>query len=165
MESSDRSEGVVPRRSFGKTQEHGWTAKDHREKNSGVNWSKLSSQIMVINQWQQKTKKVLVETMFRPYLASVATFQRCLRPNVGTTCNFIIHISLVSQFDEGLWQQWPLPSTEICFWRITVTIRFPNLTRAYDNNGRRPRQKFVFGILQLFAVFIIASDINVSTVS
>src|SRR6218665_1088143 len=26
---------------------------------------------------------------------------------------------------------------------------FPNLTRAYGNNGRRPRQKFVFGILQL----------------
>ena len=26
---------------------------------------------------------------------------------------------------------------------------FPNLTRAYDNNGRCPRQKFVFGILQL----------------
>jgi len=27
---------------------------------------------------------------------------------------------LVSQFDEGLWQQWPLPSTEICFWHITA---------------------------------------------
>src|SRR6218665_447317 len=26
---------------------------------------------------------------------------------------------------------------------------FPVLTRAYDNNGRCPRQKFVFGILQL----------------
>src|SRR6218665_905524 len=26
---------------------------------------------------------------------------------------------------------------------------FPNLTRAYDNNGRCPRQKLVFGILQL----------------
>ena len=26
---------------------------------------------------------------------------------------------------------------------------FPNLTRAYDNNGRCPRQKFDFGILQL----------------
>ena len=25
---------------------------------------------------------------------------------------------------------------------------FPNLTRAYGNSGRRPRQKFVFGILQ-----------------
>src|SRR6218665_832232 len=25
---------------------------------------------------------------------------------------------------------------------------FPNLTRAYDNNGRCPRQKFVFGIIQ-----------------
>jgi len=24
---------------------------------------------------------------------------------------------------------------------------FPNLTRAFGNNGRRPRQKFVFGIL------------------
>src|SRR6218665_1180827 len=29
---------------------------------------------------------------------------------------------------------------------------FPNLTRAYGNNGRRPRQKFVFGILQLWLV-------------
>jgi len=29
---------------------------------------------------------------------------------------------------------------------------FPNLTRAYDNNGRCPRQKFVFGILQLLKV-------------
>src|SRR6218665_1641844 len=28
----------------------------------------------------------------------------------------------------------------------------PNLTRAYDNNGRCPRQKFVFGILQLNAM-------------
>ena len=27
---------------------------------------------------------------------------------------------------------------------------FPNLTRAYDNNGRCPRQKFVLGILQLY---------------
>src|SRR6218665_3867883 len=28
---------------------------------------------------------------------------------------------------------------------------FPSLcTRAYGNNGRRPRQKFVFGILQLY---------------
>src|SRR6218665_2573943 len=27
---------------------------------------------------------------------------------------------------------------------------FPNFTRAYDNNGRCPRQKFVFGILQLY---------------
>jgi len=23
-------------------------------------------------------------------------------------------------FDEGLWQQWPLPSTEISFWHITA---------------------------------------------
>src|SRR6218665_1940 len=28
-------------------------------------------------------------------------------------------------------------------------VTFPNLTRAYGNNGRRPRQKFIFGILQL----------------
>ena len=28
-------------------------------------------------------------------------------------------------------------------------VWFPNLTRFYDNNGRCPRQKFVFGILQL----------------
>src|SRR6218665_2550962 len=27
---------------------------------------------------------------------------------------------LGSQFDEGLWQQWPSPSTEICFWHITA---------------------------------------------
>src|SRR6218665_1499978 len=33
-------------------------------------------------------------------------------------------------------------------WLILVGS-FPNLTRAYGNNGRRPRQKFVFGILQL----------------
>src|SRR6218665_723520 len=26
----------------------------------------------------------------------------------------------VPQFDEGLWQQWPSPSTEICFWHITA---------------------------------------------
>ena len=33
---------------------------------------------------------------------------------------------LVSQFDEGLWQQWPLPSTEICFWHITaLLVGFP----------------------------------------
>src|SRR6218665_1800969 len=29
---------------------------------------------------------------------------------------------LVSQFDEGLWQQWPSPSTEICFWHITALV-------------------------------------------
>jgi len=28
-------------------------------------------------------------------------------------------------------------------------VGFPVLTRAYDNNGRCPRQKLVFGILQL----------------
>src|SRR6218665_892525 len=32
-------------------------------------------------------------------------------------------------------------------------LRFPNLTRAYGNNGRRPRQKLVFGILQLNSKF------------
>ena len=43
---------------------------------------------------------------------------------------------------------------------------FPNLTRAYDNNGRCPRQKFVFGILQLLQqieageVFIYTADVN-----
>jgi len=26
----------------------------------------------------------------------------------------------VSQFDEGLWPQWPSPSTESCFWHITT---------------------------------------------
>jgi len=26
----------------------------------------------------------------------------------------------VPSFDEGLWQQWPLPSTEISFWHITA---------------------------------------------
>jgi len=31
---------------------------------------------------------------------------------------------------------------------------FPNLTRAYDNNGRCPRQKFVFGILQLLLLTV-----------
>ena len=31
----------------------------------------------------------------------------------------------------------------------TASVRFPNLTRAYGKNDRRPRQKFVFGILQL----------------
>src|SRR6218665_1950391 len=92
--------------------------------------------------------------------------------------------SLVSQFDEGLWQKWPSPSKEICFWHYyssgiiasyndklicrgqkflwhnlpksegvhrwsgQVESRwFPNLTRAYGNNGRRPRQKYVFGII------------------
>ena len=29
---------------------------------------------------------------------------------------------LGSQFDEGLWQQWPSPSTEICFWHITAQL-------------------------------------------
>ena len=28
--------------------------------------------------------------------------------------------SQVSKFGEGLWQQWPSPSTEICFWHITA---------------------------------------------
>ena len=49
-----------------------------------------------------------------------------------------------------------------CFWHIIWHITalklfdhliidswFPNLTRTYGNNDRRPRQKFVFGILQL----------------
>src|SRR6218665_661525 len=65
----------------------------------------------------------------------------------------ILQLSVLvgSQFDEGLWQQWPSPSTEICFWHITAFCLgwFPNLTRAYGNNGHRPRQKFVFRILQL----------------
>src|SRR6218665_393417 len=37
---------------------------------------------------------------------------------------------------------------------------FPNLTRAYDNNGRCPRQKFVFGILQLFCWMNLAFKRN-----
>src|SRR6218665_539365 len=32
---------------------------------------------------------------------------------------------------------------------------FPNLTRAYDSNGRCPRQEFVFGILQLLIYLFI----------
>src|SRR6218665_307562 len=32
---------------------------------------------------------------------------------------------------------------------MSINCRFPVLTMAYDNNGRCPRQKFVFGILQL----------------
>ena len=35
---------------------------------------------------------------------------------------------------------------------------FPNLTRACDNNGRCPRQKFVFGIIQLI-VQLSVSDV------
>lgn len=27
---------------------------------------------------------------------------------------------VVSQFDVGLWQQWPSPSTEIIFWHTTA---------------------------------------------
>src|SRR6218665_2949214 len=41
---------------------------------------------------------------------------------------------------------------------------FPNLTRAYDINGRCPRQKFVFGILQptlcVLLLGIYAKDAN-----
>src|SRR6218665_2494231 len=29
---------------------------------------------------------------------------------------------------------------------VSAQVWFPNLTRAYDNNGRCPRQKFIFGI-------------------
>ena len=38
------------------------------------------------------------------------------------------------------------------WWIVSINTDgwFPNLTRAYDNNGRCPRQKFVFGILQLY---------------
>jgi len=36
---------------------------------------------------------------------------------------------LVSQFDEGLWQQWPSPSTEICFWHITAPKSAASLLR------------------------------------
>jgi len=39
---------------------------------------------------------------------------------------------------------------------------FPNLTRAYDNNGRCPRQKFVFGILQLCTVSVRTVLLNCS---
>ena len=33
-------------------------------------------------------------------------------------------------------------------YSVTWLVGFPVLTRAYDNNGRCPRQKLVFGILQ-----------------
>jgi len=36
-------------------------------------------------------------------------------------------------------------------------VRFPNLTRAYGNNGRGPRQKFVFGILQRL-IYMMMND-------
>ena len=64
-------------------------------------------------------------------------------------------------------QQWTFESLSFLnsFGIITTTtasyinssVRFPNLTRAYDNNGRCPRQKFVFCILQLLLVCIYAS--------
>jgi len=47
-------------------------------------------------------------------------------------------------------------STAVHFYTVAILhpsfkiSNKPNLTRAYDNNGRCPRQKFVFGILQLF---------------
>ena len=34
-------------------------------------------------------------------------------------------------------------------------VGFPVLTRAYDNNGRCPRQKLVFGILQLYYYWLV----------
>jgi len=38
---------------------------------------------------------------------------------------------------------------------------FPNLTRAYGNNDRRPRQKFVFGILQRILGLHISRMLNI----
>ena len=38
---------------------------------------------------------------------------------------------------------------------ILVVGWFPVLTRAYDNNGRCPRQKLVFGILQLWICILV----------
>src|SRR6218665_468692 len=38
------------------------------------------------------------------------------------TSTGILQVGLVSQFDEGLWQQWPLPSTEISFWHSTALM-------------------------------------------
>src|SRR6218665_1793461 len=46
---------------------------------------------------------------------------------------------------------WAINSSSICSLTTLFFNKdwFPNLTRAYDNNGRCPRQKFVLGILQL----------------
>jgi len=35
-----------------------------------------------------------------------------------------INVIKVSQVDEGLWQQWPSPSTEICFLHIRAHLCF-----------------------------------------
>src|SRR6218665_1447043 len=44
---------------------------------------------------------------------------------------------------------------------LTCIVRFPNLTRAYGNNGRRPRRKCVSDILQFgFPVLTRAYDNN-----
>src|SRR6218665_3253762 len=45
---------------------------------------------------------------------------------------------------------WPENYPAVIPKHCTIAIGwFPNLTRAYDNNGRCPRQKFVFGIFSV----------------
>src|SRR6218665_3139671 len=40
------------------------------------------------------------------------------------------------------------PRQKFVFGILQLALtRFPNLTRAYGNNGRRPRQKFIIGLL------------------
>src|SRR6218665_1857363 len=46
---------------------------------------------------------------------------RCPRQKFVTG---ILQCLFVSQFVEGLWQQWPSPSTEICFWHITAQLAY-----------------------------------------
>src|SRR6218665_3547872 len=43
---------------------------------------------------------------------------------------------------------WPGFEHRISHFAVHWLVGFPVLTRAYDNNGRCPRQKLVFGILQ-----------------
>src|SRR6218665_3213602 len=50
-------------------------------------------------------------------------------------------------------------------WILLGTVWFPNLTRAYDNNGRRPRQKFVFGILQLLVSSLLGTKMQIAYIS
>src|SRR6218665_2745955 len=71
--------------------------------------------------------------------------QWCINDTLITRCFDSTFVFCIRLFNDA--------SISTMIMRVLSLVWFPNLTRAYDNNGRCPRQKFVFGILQLYIYF------------
>ena len=70
------------------------------------------------------------QKMIREALLPSPSWDWQLPHSIRQWTKIVSWVGLVSQFDEGLWQQWPLPSTEISFWHNITALNYSQLGTA-----------------------------------